>query len=89
MEKTRIIALLFDTILLGAVLLSACISSEVVEKGGAELWGENCLRCHNSPSPSSFSDEQWEVVGMHMKMRANSTDEETRKIIEFLQSANE
>ncbi len=57
-------------------------------KGGAELWTQNCARCHNMRSPSAYSDKQWEVITQHMRVRANLTAEETRKILEFLKSGN-
>jgi hypothetical protein len=55
-------------------------------KSGAELWAENCVRCHNIRSPSNYSPAQWEVVMMHMRVRANLTAEEHKKILEFLKS---
>jgi hypothetical protein len=58
------------------------------EKGGAELWAENCVRCHNIRSPSNYSPAQWEVVMMHMRVRANLTPEEHKKILEFLKSGS-
>jgi hypothetical protein len=57
-------------------------------KGGAELWAENCIRCHNIRSPSNYSPAQWEVVMMHMRVRANLTPEEHKKILEFLKSGS-
>ena len=57
------------------------------EKGGAELWAENCSRCHNIRPPQSFSSTQWHAIVHHMRIRANLTGEEARKITEFLQSA--
>jgi hypothetical protein len=57
-------------------------------KGGAELWAENCIRCHNIRSPSNYSPAQWEVVMMHMRVRANLTTEEHKKILEFLKSGS-
>jgi hypothetical protein len=59
-------------------------STGAVEKGGAQLWAENCQRCHNTRSPSSYNDAQWEVAMMHMRVRANLTPEEHKKILEFL-----
>ena len=53
-------------------------------KTGAQLWAENCNRCHNYRPPPSFSDTQWEAVVMHMRFRANLTGEERRKITEFM-----
>jgi nitrate/TMAO reductase-like tetraheme cytochrome c subunit len=58
------------------------------EKGGAELWAENCSRCHNIRPPQSFSSSQWQAVVHHMRQRANLTGQEARAITAFLQSAN-
>jgi hypothetical protein len=55
-------------------------------KGGAQLWGERCQFCHNARSPSTYNDAQWEVVMLHMRIRANLTPEEQKKIQEFLKS---
>src|SRR5438552_17579959 len=55
-------------------------------KSGAELWAENCVRCHNIRSPSNYSPAQWEIVMTHMRVRANLTPEEHKKILEFLKS---
>ena len=57
-------------------------------KSGAELWAQNCVRCHNIRSPSSYSPAQWGVVMMHMRVRANLTPEEHKKILEFLKSGS-
>ena len=63
----------------------ACKASQKVSaKSGAQLWAENCQRCHNTPSPATFSPEQWETVGMHMQTRALITEEEKTKIVNFL-----
>jgi hypothetical protein len=55
-------------------------------KGGAQLWAENCQRCHNTRSPSTLNDPQWDVAMIHMRVRANLTPEEHKKILEFLKS---
>ena len=57
-------------------------------KGGSELWGENCTRCHNARPPDYYSDGQWDAIVHHMRLRANLTGEESRKIAEFLKAAN-
>lgn len=72
-----------------ASFVSGCKTSQMVTmKSGAQLWGENCIRCHNVPSPSLYSDQQWETVTTHMRLRGNLTVEESKKITEFLQLAN-
>ncbi len=71
------------------ILMNSCAPTAAISaKGGAILWGENCLRCHNTPAPPDFSDAQWETIGFHMKLRANLTDMEIEKIVSFLKTAN-
>ena len=68
-----------------AVVGGSCVESQKVRaKSGAQLWAENCQRCHNTPSPSSFSRDQWITIGMHMQTRAQLTDEERDKVVAFL-----
>ncbi len=55
---------------------------------GAQLWAQNCGHCHNIRSPSSQSDAQWEVVMLHMRVRANLTAEEHKAILAFLKSSH-
>jgi mono/diheme cytochrome c family protein len=68
--------------------VAAGTTPSATEKGGAQLWAENCVRCHNIRSPSNYSPAQWEVVMMHMRVRANLTPEEHKKILEFLKSGS-
>ncbi|MDP9172871.1 MAG: cytochrome c [Planctomycetota bacterium] len=58
------------------------------EKSGVQLWSDNCMRCHNSRPPEAFSAAQWEVIVHHMRLRANLTGDEQRKITQFLQASN-
>ena len=57
-------------------------------KGGAELWTQNCLPCHNVRSPSAYSDADWGIVMQHMRIRANLTASDADTITKFLTSAN-
>lgn len=59
-----------------------------LEKSGAQLWGETCNRCHIAPSPADYNDTDWETISLHMRVRANLTEKESKKIEEFLKSAN-
>ena len=72
------------------LFLNSCSTTNniISAKTGAQLWGENCQRCHNTPDPVTYTDDQWEAVSMHMQIRANLTQDEITKIREFLQSAN-
>jgi cytochrome c1 len=62
--------------------------SLAAEKSGAQLWTDNCMRCHNLRGPETYSAAQWEVTVHHMRLRANLTGQEARKITEFLKSAS-
>jgi hypothetical protein len=59
-----------------------------VAKAGARLWAENCAHCHSSRPPTAYSDGEWDVVMLHMRVRGNLTAEEHRKIAEFLKLSN-
>lgn len=62
--------------------------SEAPAKGGAQMWAENCARCHNTLSPSTYSDAQWDVIVHHMRVRGNLTAEEHETIARFLKAGN-
>lgn len=86
-QKTK--AMFFLQILLYCFIGCKINRMKTEEKTGVQLWGENCSRCHNSPPPTVYSDDKWETVSMHMKIRANISDHEITLIKDFLQSANE
>ncbi|VAX27807.1 hypothetical protein MNBD_IGNAVI01-217 [hydrothermal vent metagenome] len=89
-SKKHIINLALGISFATTLFVVGCSSSEnaAVTKSGAELWGENCVRCHNAPSPTAFGDIQWEAIGQHMRIRAGLTAVQTDKVVEFLQMAN-
>lgn len=66
----------------------ASIFESTTHKSGNQLWSENCSRCHNIRPPEYYSDAQWDIVVHHMRLRANLTGEEQRKIAEFLKASN-
>ncbi len=83
------IGLSLAVIATGIFLINGCAPTKAIqEKTGVQLWGENCQRCHNTPSPSTFSPEQWETIGMHMQTRALLTQAEREKIVKFLKVNN-
>ncbi len=89
MKKIIYILLMGFIIIIFSAITNGCSTPQkIADKDGAQLWGENCQRCHNTPSPADFSDAQWETIGMHMKLRANITNMEREKVVAFLQSAN-
>jgi cytochrome c1 len=89
MKKITLLSIvLFAGIGTATLIIGCATSNTVTAKSGMQLWGENCIRCHNAPSSGDYSNAQWETIGMHMKLRANLTDVETNKIVEFLKSSN-
>jgi len=89
-RKIIIAATILVSLTLFAGLFIGCSSQSKLSamKSGAQLWSENCIRCHNVPSPDTFSDVDWDVAVTHMRVRANLTDDEARKIVDFLKTAN-
>ena len=75
--------------LTGCVTTESCLCPPDVvgkEKGGAQLWADNCTRCHNNRSATTYSDAEWDVAMHHMRVRANLTAVEHQKIVQFLAS---
>lgn len=71
------------------IVILSCASSRITDRGGAQLWGENCTRCHYTPPTTLYTNDQWDVIGTHMQLRAVLTDDEAKKVIEFIKSANQ
>ena len=67
---------------------SATISESNSGMSGQELWSNNCQRCHNMRSPAMYTPVQWEVIVLHMRVRANITGADHRAITDFLKSAS-
>jgi cytochrome c1 len=83
--KNKTWAMIAGAVIVMSIIINSCAENQkIAAKSGAQLWAENCQRCHNTPSPASFSHEQWVTVGMHMQTRAQLTDKERDKIIAFL-----
>ena len=72
----------------GADPKTASSSAIASARGGSQMWSQNCARCHNIRPTSSYNDPQWDVSMLHMRVRANLTAVESRKILEFLKSAD-
>ncbi|MCX6290959.1 MAG: cytochrome c [Bacteroidetes bacterium] len=87
--KKIIITFIVCAITGSGLLLSSCApTKDIADKGGAQLWGENCSRCHNAPTMDQYAKEDWGIIGTHMKLKAGLTAQETKKVVEYLQSGN-
>lgn len=79
--------------LLLLVVAAACSGSRAATsapptagESGADLWAENCRRCHALRDPADYSDAEWRLVMLHMRVRANLDEGEVRAILAFLTS---
>ena len=61
--------------------------ADVAPRGRAQMWAENCNRCHNARPASWYSRREWEVAMHHMQVRGYLTGEETRGITEFFRAS--
>jgi len=69
--------------------ISACKTLQKSSSlGRAQIWQMNCARCHQLVSPDVYNDAQWDLVAMHMRVRAQLTPDEEKAIKEFLKAAN-
>lgn len=88
MKRYTAIITLAIVIATGVITIQSCVSAKVADKSGSQLWSENCQRCHNTPPSSAFTNAQWEMANTHMKQRAALTDDEYKKILDFMQQGN-
>ena len=87
--KVKLLYIFVSLLVVTTVVMNACkVPEDIALKSGAQLWGENCNRCHNAPDPSTYSDDQWDVIVEHMRQKALLTDTEIAKIHDFMRTAN-
>jgi cytochrome c2 len=84
MKKITTIIIAIAAIILYTSVNGCKVNQEIADKSGAQLWAENCRRCHNAPDQYTHNPENWITVGMHMQSRALITNRERDKIVEFL-----
>jgi hypothetical protein len=82
------IATLIIAVVIAGMVTGCKVPESIANKSGAQLWGENCNRCHNAPDPKTYSDDNWDAALEHMRQKALLTDTEVTKIRDFMKSAN-
>ena len=71
------------------IMIDSCKPSQVVlNKSGGQLWAETCTRCHYAPPSVDFDDHEWDLIGMHMQIKAQLTSDEVEKIVLYLKDTN-
>jgi cytochrome c1 len=89
MAKAVAVCSILAAATIGTWLGTAGAADPKTEKSGAQLWADNCARCHNMRSRSELNHVQWKIIVHHMRGKGlYLTDAETKKIVEFLQSGN-
>ena len=52
---------------------------------GAELYSIHCNRCHPERYPTERTAAQWKTIMLHMQVRANIPNQQSRLILKYLQ----
>lgn len=60
------------------------VSAEPSPINGAEVFNNNCARCHNARSLDEFSLQEWAVIMPHMREKAHLTGKETDAVMAFI-----
>ncbi len=55
---------------------------------GAQVYSNNCARCHNARASSERTDLEWVVIVLHMRARANLTKTQANTVLAFRQATN-
>lgn len=55
---------------------------------GAKVFAWNCGSCHSERYPPERTDGEWEMIVMHMRVRANLTAEQAEAVLAYLQENN-
>lgn len=89
----------FSVRLLAALLVAAMVlmfgtisaADEAAEhkalvRQGARLWGPSCGSCHNPRPAGERSPAEWDVIMLHMRVRANLPAQNAHAILEFLKA---
>ncbi|MDA8377827.1 MAG: hypothetical protein M0Z50_12385 [Planctomycetia bacterium] len=64
------------------------IKDPAAHESGAQIWAENCMRCHELRSPSQYTPAQWGIIIQYMRLKAGLTGTQAKKVLAFLQSAS-
>jgi mono/diheme cytochrome c family protein len=74
-------------LLAGPATVQAQVNPVLIGEG-AQVWANNCGRCHNIRPPTERTDAQWTIILMHMRARANLTRHQAEAVLAYLQATN-
>lgn len=55
---------------------------------GGQVFTWYCGSCHSERYPAERTDEEWDVIVTHMRVRANLTGEQAEAVLRYLQENN-
>ncbi len=66
-----------------ASTVATAAKAEHIRKG-EEVFSQRCGRCHDLPSPSSFTSSEWKPIMERMAPKAKLTAEETNWVLAYV-----
>ena len=85
--KNRALGLIATLFLLVPAALGAQQDPMAVAEG-AQVYANNCTRCHQARPGSERTDLEWIAIVAHMRARANFTKSQAAAVLAFLQATN-
>lgn len=65
-----------------SLLVLTSLAAEPLD--GADVYSNNCGRCHNPRTPADLGEDAWRAVSFHMRVKANLTPGEFEALELFL-----
>lgn len=88
MYRTLTTLLVFAALALGALQARAQSVDPARMAEGAQVFADNCQRCHSVRSPAERTDREWYTIVSHMRTRANLTRSEAEAVVVYLKASN-
>jgi len=68
------------------MIFVAAVSAKSLD--GAQVFRDNCTKCHSERSPMEKTDAEWNIVVLHMRTIAGLTAKESKAVLKFLKANN-
>lgn len=65
---------------------STFLSADDNDLSGAEIYNDNCARCHNPRPIQEFSESEWSVILPHMREKSHLTGKEAATLSRYFKS---
>lgn len=87
MMKNRALGLIATLLVLVPAAVGAQQDPLAIAEG-AQVYANNCARCHQARPGSERTDLEWIAIVAHMRARANFTKSQAAAVLAFLQATN-